>query len=71
MGNEERDFTRWLTENIDLLASELRVEIEDARSEEAVGDFSADIVEREMNMGETIVIQNQYNRTTTTTWGSF
>jgi len=61
--NEERDFTRWLTENIDLLASELGIEIEDARAEEAVGDFSADIVAREMNTGETVVIENQYNRT--------
>ena len=31
--NEERDFTRWLTENIDLLGSELGIEIEDARAE--------------------------------------
>jgi hypothetical protein len=61
--NEERDFTQWLTENIDLLASELGIEIEDARAEEAVGDFSADIVAREMNTGETVVIENQYNRT--------
>ena len=61
--NEERDFTKWLTENIDLLASELGIEIEDARAEEAVGDFSADIVAREMNTGETVVIENQYNRT--------
>ena len=61
--NEERDFTRWLTENIDLLASELGIEIEDARAEEAVGDFSADIVAREMNTGETVVIENQYNKT--------
>ncbi|MDB2226469.1 DUF4268 domain-containing protein [Halorubrum ezzemoulense] len=61
--DEERDFTQWLTENIDLLASELGIEIEDARAEEAVGDFSADIVAREMNTGETVVIENQYNRT--------
>ena len=27
--NEARDFTQWLTENIDLLASELGIEIED------------------------------------------
>ena len=63
MGDEERDFTRWLTENIDLLGSELGIEIEDARAEEAVGDFSADIVAREMNTGETVVIENQYNKT--------
>ncbi|ESS02856.1 MAG: hypothetical protein A07HR67_02361 [uncultured archaeon A07HR67] len=60
---EERDFTRWLTENIDLLASELGIEIEDARAEEAVGDFSADIVARKTTTGETVVIENQYNRT--------
>lgn len=61
--NEERDFTRWLVENIELLGSALGIEIEDARAEESVGDFSSDIVAREMNTGETIVIENQYNKT--------
>jgi hypothetical protein len=61
--NEERDFTRWLTENIDLLSEELGIEMEDARVEEVIGDFSADIVAREMNTGETVVIENQYNKT--------
>lgn len=61
--NEERDFTRWLTENVDLLGSALGIEIEDARSEEAVGDFSSDIVARELNTGQTVVIENQYGRT--------
>ncbi len=58
--NEERDFTRWLSENVELLASELGLEIEDAHTEEAVGDFSADIVARELNTGGTVVIENQY-----------
>lgn len=61
--HEERDFTRWLTDNIQLLGSALGVELEDARAEEAVGDFSSDIVAREMNSGETVVIENQYGRT--------
>jgi hypothetical protein len=61
--NEERDFTQWLTENIELLGAELGIEIEDARAEETIGDFSADIVAREMNTGDTIVIENQYNKT--------
>lgn len=61
--HEERDFTRWLTEHIDLLGATLSIEIEDARSEEAVGDFSSDIVAREMNTGEPIVIENQYGTT--------
>lgn len=61
--NEERDFTQWLTEHIELLGAELGLEIEDARAEESVGDFSADIVAQEMNMDETIVIENQYDKT--------
>lgn len=61
--NEERDFTRWLTENIELLGAAVGIEIEDARSEETVGDFSSDIVAREMTTGETIVIENQYGKT--------
>lgn len=61
--NEEKDFTRWLAENIELLGTALGIEIEDARAEESVGDFSSDIVAREMNTGETIVIENQYNKT--------
>jgi len=69
--NEERDFTRWLTENIDLLGAELGIEIEDARAEEAIGDFSADIVAREMNTGETVVIENQYTKRITITLASY
>ncbi len=61
--HEERDFTIWLTENIELLGTTLGIELEDARSEEAVGDFSSDIVAREMNTGETVVIENQYGKT--------
>lgn len=61
--HEERDFTRWLTENIDLLGAALGIELEDARAEETVGDFSSDIVAREMNTGEPVVIENQYGKT--------
>lgn len=61
--HEEHDFTRWLAKNIELLGSELGIEIEDAQTEEAVGNFSSDIVAREMNTGETVVIENQYGKT--------
>lgn len=61
--NEDRGFTRWLANNIEMLGAELGIEIEDARAEEAIGDFSADIVAREINTGETIVIENQYSNT--------
>lgn len=61
--NEERDFTQWLAENIELLGAELGIEFDDAHTEETVGDFSSDIVAREMNTGETVVIENQYGKT--------
>lgn len=61
--HEERDFTTWLAANIDRLGATLGIEIEDARAEEAVGDFSADIVARELNTGAPIVIENQYGPT--------
>lgn len=61
--HEERDFTRWLTDNIELLGAAIGIELEDPRAEEAVGDFSSDIVAREMNTGETVVIENQYGQT--------
>lgn len=61
--HEERDFTRWLAKNIELLGNELGIELEDAQTEQSVGDFSTDIVAREMNSGETVVIENQYGQT--------
>lgn len=61
--HEERDFTKWLTENIERLGGTIGIELEDARTEEAVGDFSSDIVAREMTTGETVVIENQYGKT--------
>lgn len=61
--HEEYDFTTWLTDNIEQLGEALGIEIEDARSEEQVGDFSSDIVARELNTGEPVVIENQYNTT--------
>lgn len=61
--NEEHDFTKWLSNNIELLGAEIGIEIEEADSEQPVGDFSADIVGKEMNTGEPVVIENQYGKT--------
>lgn len=61
--HEEQDFTVWLMNNIDLLTTEIGIEVEDISREEAVGSFSADIVGTEMNTGRSVVIENQYNAT--------
>lgn len=61
--HEERDFTVWLLNNIELLTAELGIELEDATREESIGDFSADIVGTELNTGQSVVIENQYGAT--------
>lgn len=61
--NEERDFTPWLTENIDKLTEVIGFEVEEVRREESVGGFSADIVAREINTGKPLVVENQYGTT--------
>ena len=63
-------FHEMVDKNIDLLASELGVNIEDERSVEAVGDFLTDIVEREMIRERPSVLKINSIGRTTITWGS-
>ncbi|AFZ73771.1 hypothetical protein [Natronobacterium gregoryi] len=44
--HEEQDFTPWLLENIDQLASLIGIEIDDANRETAVGDYTATLSEQ-------------------------
>lgn len=58
-GNEAKDFTPWLAENLDALGAELGIDIELITTEYNVGSFSLDIYAREINTGHPIVIENQ------------
>jgi hypothetical protein len=60
--NEAYDFTTWLSNNLDLLSEELGFEISLLEREASVGPFSADI-HTEGENGETIVIENQLEKT--------
>ena len=59
---EAREFTPWLSDNLDRLASVLGFELEPDETEVSVGTFKADIKARTTD-GKTVVIENQFNTT--------
>lgn len=61
--NEAKDFTPWLAENIEELAEIIGMELEVIGQEVAVGPYSADILAKDMNTGEYVVIENQLEKT--------
>ena len=63
--HESADFTPWLAEpdNLRLLGKTLGMELDDARTEQTVGSFSADIVATNVANNRKVVIENQLQRT--------
>lgn len=61
--NEAADFTPWLADHIDLLGEALGFDLQLEQSEAAVGDFSCDILAREVGTNRPVIIENQLERT--------
>lgn len=63
--NEASQFTPWLAqpENIELLSEALGIELEITGTEQSVGSFSADILCKDAATGQTVLIENQLERT--------
>jgi Domain of unknown function (DUF4268) len=59
--HEALDFTTWLVENIDVLSEALHLPLQDAKREQAAGDFSVDLV-AEDDSGNTVIIENQLEK---------
>ena len=57
--DEARDFTPWLSKNLDLLSKELGISLELVGTEVAVGPYWADIVARIHQNGARAVVENQ------------
>lgn len=63
--NEASQFTPWLAqpENIELLSEALGIELEVTGREQSVGSFSADVLCKDAATGQTVLIENQLERT--------
>lgn len=59
----EREFTRWLRDNIQELAQSVGLEIELLEREVAVGPFAVDLSGQEVGSGRKVVIENQLEPT--------
>src|SRR3989344_9506428 len=60
--NEAKDFTTWLSENIDTLNEALEISLTVVEREKSVGDFSLDIVAEDSD-SNLVIIENQLEKT--------
>lgn len=63
--DEAEDFTPWLAEekNLELLGEAIQMELELVGTEQSVGNFKVDILAKEMNSDQYVVIENQLEKT--------
>lgn len=60
---EATHFTPWLSQNLDILAQKLGMDLELETTEASVGEFAADIIARDLSTNQLVVIENQFGNT--------
>lgn len=60
---EATHFTPWLTDNLEHLGKVLDMDLQLESTEVSAGDFSADIVARDLSTNRKVIIENQYGNT--------
>lgn len=61
--HEASDFTPWLAENIDELGKALGMDLELIEQEASVGDFSLDILVKDLGTSRPVIVENQLTQT--------
>lgn len=60
---EASDFTPWLASNIQALGEALGLDLEMAGTETDVGDFSLDLLAKDLGSGRPVIVENQFGST--------